>query len=112
MEYLKKRIGKYTGFLRSFKPIYTLNNLLQKNKLEYNKQQLRKYGIKHSAYTSIGKKDLEGIQAPGPWLDGPGALKRMRSHPDFKSFSSEIQQAMEDFVELGMMNLSNFFNKE
>jgi hypothetical protein len=112
MDYLKKQIGKYTGFLRSFKPIYTLNNFLHQRKLQYNKQQFEKHGIKRSVFNSIGKQDFKGSGAGKPWLDGPGALERMTSHPDYKSFYPTVQQAMKDFVTQGMMTLSGFYTNE
>lgn len=112
MEFLKKQIGKYTGFLRSFKPIYSLNNLFHRSKLNYNKKQFEKYGINRSIYTSIGKKDLQEVEPDKPWLDGPGAMQRMVNHPEFKNFRPEIQSALKDFTELGMVNLKGFYTNQ
>lgn len=112
MDYLKKQIGKYTGILRSFKPIYSFNNILQRRKLAYNREQLKKQGISHSVFTSFGKKDLSSPSSEKPWLDGPGAIDRLTRHPDFKNFSTEIQSAMKEFVEHGMMTLKGFYTRD
>ena len=109
---LGKIFKKYTGTLRQLKASYVINNLLNRDRLQHNRSLYKKFGVRKSIYQSIGRHDFQVANNEIPWLDQPKALERLKAHPDYASFSSEIQQELVRFVEEGYMILKGFFPPE
>lgn len=105
---IKKFTQKYTGKLRSLKLTYVVNNFLNRKKLAHNKQLYKKYGIKKSIYSPIGKKDVAHIVEPNPWLDKENAQDALTSNDQFNAFSKERQEQIRSFVEKGYLILKGF----
>lgn len=109
MNRVKKLANKYTGRLRSLKATYVINNLFQRDRLRHNKALYKKLGIKKSIYAPLGKKDLNNIDLPGPWLDNDVDIATIKAHPKFESFSQDTQEQILTFVEKGYMILKGFY---
>lgn len=109
---LQKIFSKYTGYLRSLKLVYVINNLLNWRKLQHNKQYYRKYGLEKTIFGSLGAEDFRTQGGEAPWLDRPEALGCLEAHPHFKVFSTEMQQNLVQFVEDGYMILRGFYTPE
>lgn len=110
---LHRYFQKYTGFLRSLKWAYVINNLLNINKLQHNKSLYRRYGLRKSIVAPVGSKDFEKLTNTDiPWLDQPDPLPRLEQHPAFATFSPEIQEQMRRFVKDGYMILDGFYAPE
>lgn len=112
MSIIKKFVNRYTGFLRSFKWVYTINNLLNRDKLAHNKELYKQHGIERSIFGPIGHHQFESDSKDLPWLDHPDALDRLKSHPSFKELDSAIQHQLINFVENGYMILKGFYNED
>lgn len=104
--------GALTRFIRQFKGTYVLHNLLHAGQLQHNKALYKKYGLRKSIYHPIGSQDFPTHHPDIPWLDRPEALERLRAHPHFSDFSTEIQVELERFVTDGYMILKGFFPQE
>ena len=109
---LQKIFSKYTGYLRSLKLVYVINNLLNWRKLRHNRVYYRKYGLEKTIFGSVGADDFPKEQPETPWLDQDNSLQRLKAHPHFSSFSSDIQQQLVQFVEDGYMILRGFYSSE
>ena len=108
---LRRLFARYTGALRSWKWVYTLNNLLNRQQLAHNKPLYEQYGLQKSIYSSVGAKDFPPTaEQERPWLDRPGALGALEAHPDFGSFPAAIQAAMRQFVTDGYLILPGFYS--
>lgn len=112
MASLNQLFKKYTGVLRQFKGVYVLNNLLNRQKLAHNKALYPQYGLNKSIYAPLGKSDFPKPHPDIPWLDRPNALTALKQHPQFKEWSSHIQEELQRFVKDGYMILKNFFSDE
>jgi hypothetical protein len=82
MASLSRLFQKYTGFLRSLKASYVINNVLNRNRLLHNKVLYPKYGLKKSIYSPIGSHDFSSPSPERPWLDTPNAWSGWRHTPD------------------------------
>lgn len=109
---LRDIFKKYTGFLRSLKVVYILNNFLNRNKLRHNKELYKKFNIQKSIYSSIGSHHFKNDKQALPWLDQKNALENLKSHPDFQQFSKAEQTEIKRFIEEGYMILKGFYSKE
>ena len=110
---LRKRFGQYTGFLRRLKLVYVINNLLNIKHLRRNKVLFQKYGVKKPIWASIGSHDFNRLtNTPQPWLDQPDALEQVRKHPDFHSFTPELQTKIIQFIQEGYIILEGFFDQD
>ena len=111
MNLLKRLFSRYTGFLRSLKLTYVLNNVINYRKLKHNKSMLKDLGLRHNVIGPIGTSDLPETDEV-PWLDGPDALDQLKSHPRWSSFDDEMQRLLIQFVEEGYMVLKGFYSAE
>lgn len=109
---LRQLFGKYSGWLRSFKAVYAINNLLNSKHLQHNAALYQKYGLKKSIYAPIGSSDFKNTNPELPWLDQANAKETLIAHPDFATFSSDIQAQLLHFVDEGYLILKNFFPEE
>lgn len=109
---LQRFFERYTGFLRSLKFVYVINNLFHARQLAQNRELYRRFGLRKSIFSSIGSADFSKVKSDEiPWLDQPDAINRLVLHPDYKTFSPEIQQGLRDFVEKGYFVLKGFFSE-
>ena len=109
---LGKLFSSYSGFLRQFKAVYILNNVLNRRKLQHNKKLYRKYGLRRSIFGALGSHNFKQESTDIPWLDRPDALDALQQHPAYATFSSDMQQQLRQFVEEGYMVLEGFFGAE
>lgn len=109
---LSKIFRKYTGVLRQLKPLYVINNWLNREQLQHNRELYAKYGLQKSIYSSIGSSDFPQHHVDIPWLDRPDARQTLENHPDFGKFSQEMQREFVRFVEDGYLILKGFFSEE
>ena len=112
MDILRNLFSKYTGFLRGLKLVYVVNNLLNLRGLKHNASLYKKFGVKKSVIASIGSHNFKEHDKDIPWLDQPGARKRLQEHPDFASFSPETRQNLLQFIDKGYFVLKGFYNAE
>ncbi|HMO40774.1 MAG TPA: phytanoyl-CoA dioxygenase family protein [Saprospiraceae bacterium] len=108
---LRALFRKNTGWLRSLKLSYVINNLLSTKQLQHNRPLYKKYGLRKSIYAPIGSQDFPKPSADIPWLDQPDAKKKLRAHPEFGKFSVATQQQLAQFIERGYMILEGFFDE-
>lgn len=112
MSFLQRLFQQYTGFLRSLKVVYVINNLLNAGKLLRNRALYRHFGVSKSVFSPIGfsdfKDNLHSDEAP--WLDRPERLALLESNEAFSRFSPELQQEIRRFEREGYMILRQFFS--
>jgi ectoine hydroxylase len=108
---LQRFFQRYTGYLRSLKISYIINNWMNARHLQHNKSLYRKFGLRKSIFSPIGYADFEkqGHADDTPWLDRPDALQALEKHPDFKRFDVVLQGKCRQFVQEGFMVLENFY---
>ncbi len=112
MDRLRKIFSKYTGFLRTLKPVYVVNNLLNRDKLKHNKELYKKYGIEKSVFGTLGSHDFKVRSEDIPWLDKPMAKENLEKNSSFQSFDSATQEQIHNFIDQGFMLLNGFYNEE
>ncbi|MEM6378579.1 MAG: hypothetical protein AAF705_10205, partial [Bacteroidota bacterium] len=112
MKTLRERFTQYTGSLRSWKGAYVVHNILNWEKLVPNIRLYRKYKLRKSIFSPIGRKDFKTPHSDIPWLDKPDALARLVEHPDWSTFSAEEQASIKQFVAEGFLILPGFFSDE
>jgi ectoine hydroxylase len=110
---LQRFFQRYTGFLRSLKVAYVLNNLLNTNRLRGNRALYRKYGLRKSIFSPIGSRDFGPERHPDiPWIDRPDAPQVLEEKPFFKNLDPALQEQVRGFLHNGFMVLENFFKPE
>ncbi|MEM7660172.1 MAG: phytanoyl-CoA dioxygenase, partial [Bacteroidota bacterium] len=103
----------FSQFLRTFKATYTLNNLLNRNKLAHNRPLYQQYGLKKSIFAPLSSQDFKALPTPEqPWLDQPGAWERAQQSPEFASFSPEMQEQVHTWIDHGYLILKGYFSPE
>ncbi len=113
MTTLQRFFARYTGLLRRLKATYVLNNWLNADRLRPNRDLYRRFGLRKSVFAPLGSGDFSEQHHPDiPWIDQPEALARMEQHPDFQSFTPEVQAKAKGFIRDGYMVLEGFFPKE
>lgn len=112
MKTLRERFSQYTGSLRSWKGAYVVHNLLNWEKLVPNIRLYKKYKVRKSIFSPIGKKDFKTPHQDIPWLDQADALEKLVKHPDWVSFNPEEQASIRQFVKEGFLILPGFFKNE
>jgi ectoine hydroxylase len=109
---LNRYFQRYTGFLRSLKLVYVLNNLLNAPKLKRNRAIYQRFGLKKSIFAPIGSKDFAGRHhADVPWIDRPDALEKIETDPVFLAFDAQIQEKIKHFINHGYLILEGFYPK-
>lgn len=111
MASLGKFFSKYKGELRSWKLVYTINNLLNARRLKHNKALYKKLGLEKSIFGSISSSDFdEQTVIPIPWLDRPDAKEKLVAHPTYQRFSDDIKEQLIHWVDNGYLILKGFYN--
>lgn len=100
---------KYTGFLRSLKAVYVLNNLLNIKYLKRNRALYRRFGVRKGILEPIGSADFVPHHADIPWLDRPDVLNQLEVHPEFRAMDADLQAKVRQFVRDGYLILEQFF---
>jgi ectoine hydroxylase len=108
---LQRFFQKYTGALRAFKPLYVINNFLNRDKLRHNRSLYEQYGLQKSIFSSINSTDFDQHSTDIPWLDRPDALEALPNNPAFSSFSPEIQAQIRHFIENGYLILRGWLDE-
>ncbi len=109
---MKNFIQKYTGFLRNFRIVHYIYNLLHKKGLKHNKHLYELFEIKKSVYSSISHKDFNGKKAKSPWLDNFVNEKDIINHPSFSHFPENIDQQLLKWNKNGFLIWNNFLDDE
>ncbi len=103
---------KYSGWLRRYKGVYVLNNLLNIRRLQHNKHLYRHAGLRRSIYAPIGSHVFQSMEADAPWLDRTNAHEALAAHPDFDGFSEYLHEQLLRFIDDGYMILKGFFDED
>lgn len=106
---LQRLFQKYTGFLRSLKAVYVLNNLLNLKNLRHNRTLYRRLGLRKSVLAPIGSADFPQHDPDIPWLDRPDALEQLEAHPAFVAMDAAMQDKVRQFVRDGYLILEQFY---
>ncbi len=106
---LQRFFQKYTGFLRSLKLAYVINNLLNFRRLLPNRALYRRYGLRKSVFSPLGSADFPEHHPDIPWIDRPDAAERLEKHPAFKDMNPRLQDKLRHFLADGFMILEGFF---
>jgi hypothetical protein len=109
---LQRLFQRYTGFLRSLKLVYVLNNLFQYSRLKPNKTWYKRYGVKKSVVAPIGAADFPDNETERPWLDQPDALSALDHHERFQSLGPKYQKKARQFIGEGYCVLEGFFSQD
>jgi ectoine hydroxylase-related dioxygenase (phytanoyl-CoA dioxygenase family) len=102
---LQRLFDRYSGFLRTLKGVYVLNNLLNSAYLKRNKGLYQQFGLKKSVYSPIGYHDFKEHSTEVPWIDRPDALDYMESQPAYHQFSPSLQAKIRQFIQEGYLIL-------
>jgi ectoine hydroxylase len=110
---LQRFFQKYTGFLRSLKAAYVINNLLNARRLQHNKTLYRKYGLRKSIFSPLGKADFSKQQhaVETPWLDQKNSAELLAQNAEFQSFEPALQEKIRQFERDGFLVLESFFSE-
>ncbi len=107
---MQQWVQKYSGILRNLKPTYWLYNLSNLKKLKSNKSFYKKFGIQKQVWQSIGHADIKNISSDIPWMDKPTITQeQIKNHPNFSTFSQDIQDQFLQWNNNGYMILKGFF---
>lgn len=106
-------IDKYTGKLRTYKAVYTLNNILHYKKLQHNKNLYKKYKLNQSIYSPISSSILNKLPSQSaPWLDAPDAVQKLLANEQLTQFPQNLQEKLKAWPENGFLSIDRFFSEE
>jgi len=105
---LQRIFQKYTGFLRSLKAVYVLNNVLNIGRLWRNRPLYARYGLRKNVLAPLGSADFATHHPDIPWLDHPDALERLEAHPQFLEMDVMLQDKVRQFVRDGFLVLEHY----
>ncbi len=106
---LQKIFAKYSGFLRTVKAVYVVNNLLNAPRLQRNKSLYKKWGLKKSIFSPISSRDFKRMEQQDiPWIDRPNALESLANNAEYQAFPPDIQAKIRQFITEGYLVLENF----
>lgn len=106
---LQRFFQKYTGFLRSLKLVYIVNNLLNFRLLLPNRALYRRYGLRKSIFSPLGSADFPSHHPDIPWIDRPDAAEQLEKHPAFQVMQPDIQEKIRRFLTDGYLILEGFY---
>lgn len=109
---MKSFLNKLVSQLRSYKFTYTLYNFLHPKKVRRYKSNLKKYGVKKSAFGSVSSKDFEHLNQTKPWLDLSPEELSIKSKAGFNDFDEATQKQIIEWSENGYLILRNFYSSE
>ena len=102
---LRHTLDRYYGTLRTWKLGYTVLNLFNRKKLRHAEAMYKKYGVKQSVLMPISSEQLPKTTTEAPWLDGPGAVEKMKAHPGFQRFDAATREAVLDALARGKLDV-------
>ena len=106
---LQKIFARYSGFLRTVKAVYVINNLLNAVYLKRNKSLYKQFGLSKSIFSPISASDFNRVQQTDiPWIDRPNALDALVHNPDFLALPETMQEKVRQFIKDGYLVLENF----
>ena len=108
----RQSLDRYYGAFRKFKFGYTLLNLFNRKKLRHAEAMYKKYGIQRSVLLPISSETLPKTTTEAPWLDGPGAVEKMRASAGFDRFDAASQEALTHWPSDGYVVLRGLFTPE
>ncbi len=108
---LQRFFQKYTGFLRSLKASYVINNLLNVKRLKHNRTLYRQYGLHKSIFSPVGSTDFSPLEHADdiPWLDRENRLELLAQSDAFQQFDRTMQEKIRQFERDGYLILEGFF---
>ncbi|MBK9338209.1 MAG: phytanoyl-CoA dioxygenase family protein [Lewinellaceae bacterium] len=106
---LQRFFQKYTGFLRSLKAVYVLNNILNFKYLRRNRDLYRQLGLRRSVVAPLGSADFPQHSPDIPWLDRPDALEHLEQDAEFAAMDAGMQAKVRQFVQDGYLILEGFY---
>ncbi len=106
---LQRIFQQYTGFLRSLKAVYVLNNLLHFNDLRRNRPLYRRFGLRKTVVSPVSSADFPVHDPDIPWLDRPGAAGQLEQNPEFQAMEAHLQEKVRGFLRDGFLVLENFY---
>ena len=100
--------------MRSLKASYVFNNVLNSKRLQHNRGLYRRYGLRKSIYSPVGKADFEPLQHDGqiPWLDRANSLELLEQHAAFQAMDAGMQEKIRQFEREGYLILEGFFSEK
>ncbi len=98
------------GFLRKFKPVHWLYNLLHYRELMHNKKAFEAYGIHKPLFATLSAKDFPDKESRA-WLDVNNAAEVAAQNPAFKNFDETIQNKITAWSDKGFMVLEKYFGE-
>jgi len=105
---LQRIFQKYTGFLRSLKAVYVLNNVLNIHRLWRNRPLYARFGLRKNVLAPLSSADFAQHHPDIPWLDRPDAAVRLESHPDFLELDTAMRDKVRQFVRDGFFVLEQY----
>ena len=106
---LQRIFARYTGFLRSLKAVYVINNLLNAKDLQRNRPLYNRFGVRKSIFSPISHSDFKTHQQKDiPWIDQPDALEQLPQRPGFDRFDAATREKIRQFIRDGYMVLEGF----
>jgi ectoine hydroxylase len=99
----------YWSVIRRLKMVHVLYNVSNYGKLKRNSELYRKFGIRKSVVSPISHAAISKPSAELPWLDGDNPKELLKKHPEFASFSAEIQEQLLQWPDAGYMILPGKF---
>ena len=98
--------------ITDFKPLFSLYNLFNYNKLKHNIPLLKKWGIKKLYFSSISSDDFKNLQhVEVPWLDSGNSEILLETDPVFKSLPEKFKAPLKKWSENGYVILEEFFKE-
>ncbi len=108
---LARIFKKYTGFLRSLKAVYVINNILNYGTLRRNRALYRRYGLHKSIVSPVGSADFSIHDTGIPWIDRPDAQERLEQQPEFLAMPHGMQDKVRQFIRDGYLILEGFYDQ-
>lgn len=96
-------------FLRKFKPLHWIYNLLHYRRLLHNKAALKKLGIHRPLFTSLSAKDFPDKTSQA-WLDKGNSAELAPRIPAFNSFDTDIKNKILVWSEKGYLVMNTFLD--
>lgn len=101
------------SILKRIKLLYQLYNLFNYNKLRYQENLYKQYGLKKFLILSLASKDLPSYnQLNGPWLDHSDSEVELPKMQNYQKLDSAIQASLRPWSKNGYVVLKNFFSSQ
>ena len=97
-------------YLKRYKPLHWLFNLVNANKLTHNQKAYKDYEVNKSLFHSISSRDFPDKQSRA-WLDTGNSAELALAHNDFHLFPIQIQEEILHWSEHGYLIWESFFDE-